>query len=79
MVNAGIRNGDLLIVDRSVEPADGRIVVAAIDGELTVKHIKRRGCQLFLAAANSKYPDIELQEGQELVVWGVVIHVIHTV
>jgi DNA polymerase V len=79
MVEAGIQHGDLLIVDRSMEPRDGKIVVVAIDGELTVKRIRRQGCRIRLESANPDYPSIEVREGQSLIVWGVIIHVIHTV
>jgi DNA polymerase V len=79
MVNAGIHHGDLLIVDRSLDPCDGKIVIVAVDGELTVKRLRRQGCRTFLEAANPEFPDVELTEDQELWIWGTVIHVIHTV
>ena len=77
MVGAGILSGDLLLVDRAVEPASGDVVVAAVDGELTVKRFLRQGKRTALLAANPAYPAIELAEGQELVVWGVVTFVLH--
>ena len=77
MVGAGILSGDLLLVDRAVEPANGDIVVASVDGELTVKRFSRRGRRTKLLAANPAYPAIELGDGQELVVWGVVTYVLH--
>ena len=72
MRDEGIRDGDVLVVDRAVEPQSGMIVVAAVDGELTVKRYVRRGGRVVLLAANPEHDPIELQEGQDLVVWGVV-------
>ncbi|MEL6614101.1 MAG: translesion error-prone DNA polymerase V autoproteolytic subunit [Bacteroidota bacterium] len=77
MVGANILSGDLLCVDRAIEPANGDVVVASIDGELTVKRFSRRGSRTALLAANVNYPAIELADGQELVVWGVVTFVLH--
>ena len=77
MVGAGILSGDLLLVDRALEPQNGDVVVAAVDGELTVKRFMRRGKTTKLLAANPEYPSIELADGQELVVWGVVTFVLH--
>ena len=74
---AGILSGDRLLVDRAIEPQNGDVVVAAIDGELTVKRFLRQGRRTALLAANPNYPSIELCEGQELVVWGVVTFVLH--
>ena len=74
MVGAGIHDGDILVVDRAVEPVNGAVVVASVDGELTVKRFMRRGRRTALLAANPTYPAIELTEGQELLVWGVVTH-----
>ena len=79
MTEAGIHDGDLLVVDRSVEPEDGSVVVAALDGELTVKRYEvRSGCPCLMPEA-SGYDPIPIREGQELVVWGVVRHVVHEV
>ena len=77
MVGAGILSGDRLLVDRAIEPQNGDVVVAAVDGELTVKRFMRRGNETRLLAANPEYPSIELLDGQELVVWGVVTFVLH--
>ena len=78
MQEAGIFDGDLLIVDRSVTPRSGSIVVAAINGELTVKRLKRERGAVWLEAANADYPPIYLRGEAELRVWGVVLHAIHT-
>ncbi len=79
MVGAGIHDGDELIVDRAIEPVDGHVVVAVIDGELTVKRLRKSGKAVRLVAENPEYPDIEFLEGEELVIWGVVTRVLHKV
>ena len=79
MKNAGIQSGDMLIVDRSLEAAHGKVVIAAINGELTVKRLSRQQGQVKLLAENPAYPPIDITEEQELVIWGVVTHVIHQV
>nr|WP_298220203.1 translesion error-prone DNA polymerase V autoproteolytic subunit [Halothiobacillus sp.] len=77
MINAGIHDGDMLIVDRAIEPVSGKIVIAALDGELTVKRLSTIGGVVRLLPENPDYPVIEIGAEQELVIWGVVIHVIH--
>lgn len=77
MVDAGIHPGDLLVIDRSVEPHDGDVVIAALDGEMTVKRVRRGEEALWLVADNEAYPPQRVTT--ELVVWGVVQHVIHEV
>lgn len=72
MVGAGIFDGDLLVVDKSLDPSSGDIVIAVIDSELTVKRFIRRGEKVILKPENAKYKEVELKEGQELQVWGVV-------
>lgn len=79
MIGAGIDDCDELIVDRAIHPEHGRIVVAAIDGELTVKRFYQRGDIVKLVAENAEFPDIELKDGQEMVIWGVVTKVIKSV
>jgi len=79
MINAGIFDGDLLIVDRSLDATPGKVVIAAINGELTVKRLKKTSSGLFLVAENSHYPPIELKESDEVHLWGVVTHTIHAV
>jgi DNA polymerase V len=79
MEGAGIHDGDLLVVDRAVEPTDGAVVVAALDGELTVKRYRRHGDRPYLVPENEEHAPIPVQPGQDLVVWGVVRHVIHEV
>lgn len=70
MINAGIHSGDLLVVDRSLEPKDGKVVIAVVDGELLVKRIHMSKEKVSLVAEN-------LQEEMSFDVWGVVTSVIH--
>ena len=79
MVDAGIHSQDLLVVDRSLEPVDGRIVIAVIDGELTVKRLRKKNGQIWLMAENGDYPPIHVTADVTLLVWGVVTAVIHPV
>ena len=72
MEGCGIFDGDLLIVDRSLEAQDGQIIIAALDGELTCKILDRK--QQRLIAANKHYPPIQIHEYSELIIEGVVIH-----
>ena len=65
------------MVDRSLEPKDRQIVVAMLDGDFTVKRLRKREGKVFLEAENSAYPPIEVSGGQELVIWGAVTFVIH--
>lgn len=77
MLGAGIEPGDMLIVDKSLEPTHGKIVIAAIDGELTVKRLSKSPQGLQLLPANATYPPITIRDSQDLVIWGVVTHIIH--
>ena len=77
MVDAGIFNGDLLVVDRSLEPSHGKIVIAAVNGELTVKRLQKTAEGIFLMAENSAYPPIALHASDTVQLWGVVTHSIH--
>ncbi|MGE4111887.1 MAG: LexA family protein [Burkholderiales bacterium] len=77
MSGAGIHDGDLLVVDRSLEPASGRVVVAALDGELTVKRLQRRQGRITLKSENPAYPAIAVDEDRDLQIWGVVAYVVH--
>jgi DNA polymerase V len=77
MLGAGIHPGDHLIVDRSLEVRDRRVVVAALDGELVVKRIRRRSGRLYLESENPGFQPIEVGDASEFSVWGVVTYVIH--
>ena len=78
MEGAGIFSGDLLVVDRSLQPGDKDIVVAAVDGELLVKRLEKCRGQVRLLSENPSYPPINLADGQDLVVWGVVTTCVHS-
>ena len=79
MTGAGIQEGNLLVVDRSLEARHGDIVIAVIDGDLTVKRLEKRRGKIRLVAENPAYAPIEFTEGQELTIWGVVTSVIQRI
>ena len=79
MVGAGLDDGDLLVIDRSLNPENGKIAVCLVDGEFTVKRIKKEKNKLYLMPENNKYKPIELKEENELIIWGVVEYVIKKV
>lgn len=72
MRDAGIDDGDYVVIDRSLEAKHGNIVLAVVDGEFTIKRLFKRAGRVKLLAANPVFGDIEFREGQELAVWGVV-------
>lgn len=76
MQDAGISDGDLLVIDKSLEPKDGKIAICFIDGEFTVKRIKIEDHICWLMPANSNYKPIKVSEENHFLVWGIVIHVI---
>lgn len=77
MRDAGIADGDELVVDRDVSPDEGRIVVAEVDGELTVKRLKKSAGGWALQAANPDFGDLSVHGDSELRIWGVVIRILH--
>jgi DNA polymerase V len=77
MENAGIRDGDMLIVDRAIDPRNNDIAVCVINGEFTVKRLKKENGLLYLMPENSSYKPIHVLEGADFQVWGVVAYVIH--
>lgn len=77
MKGAGISSGDILAVDRSLEPANGKIVVAVLNGEFTVKRIQITQNGVFLVPENPAFPPISVSEATDFQVWGVVTYVIH--
>lgn len=77
MVGAGIYPDDILVVDKSIEPRHGHIVVAAIDGDMTVKRLFRKDNKIMLMPENSRFRPIPVHDGQELDIWGVVTFVVH--
>lgn len=76
MIGAGIQEGTLLVVDRALEARHNDIVIAVVDGELTVKRLEKRRSKIRLIAENPAFAPIEFKEGQELMVWGVVTSII---
>lgn len=79
MEGAGISDGDELIVNRALEPKDGSVVVAVLDGELTVKRLRITPAGVILQAENPKYPDIRVAALSELTIWGVATRRLHHV
>ena len=77
MNGAGIREGDLLVVDRSLEARDGDVVIACVDGDFTVKTLRRDVGKVWLEAANPAFPPIHFLDGQELQLFGKVTAMIH--
>ena len=78
MLGAGIHHGDILVVDRSLEPVSGKVVIAVVNGELTVKRLQQENGMVRLVAENPNYPPIELTEETAGEIWGVVTSVIHS-
>jgi DNA polymerase V len=77
MIRVGIHPGDLLIVDRSLEAKDGRVVIAVVNGELLVKRMRIKSKQIYLVAENPKYSNLLITEAMDFQVWGVVTNVVH--
>lgn len=78
MKGAGIHSGDLLIVDRALEPEDGSIIIAVMDGELTVKRLRHQSNDIQLISENEDYTPISARKYQDFEIWGVVTNVIHS-
>ena len=72
-----MRDGDVLMVDRRIEPKANKIVIAAINGEMTVKSLSVVDGQMTLTADNPNYPDVKVDDFDESMIWGVVTNVIH--
>ena len=79
MINASIRSGDILVVDRSIEPTHGKVVVAAVANELTVKRLYLKDGVMKLLPENPEFREIIIKEEIDTVIWGVVTNVIHKV
>ncbi len=79
MIDVGMYPDDILIVDKSIEPIHGKIVIAAIDGELTVKRLYKKSGTVRLMPENENFTPIELESESDLIIWGVVTNVIHSV
>lgn len=76
MVDSGINEGDMLIIDRSLDPHNGDIAVCFIDGDFTVKRILIKDGEVSLVPANRKFPVIKVPQESHFVIWGVVSHII---
>ena len=78
MINAGIKDKDLIIVDKSLIPKPGNIIIAMIDGEFTIKRLSIKNDELYLKAENNNYPDFRFKNHIDVQIWGVVIYSIHS-
>lgn len=79
MIDAGIENDDILVVDKSLEPQNNKIAICFIDGEFTVKRIVVKKHSMFLMPENKNYKPIEIKEENQIVIWGIVTYVIKSV
>lgn len=77
MTNAGIFDGDLLVVDRSVEAVDGKVILGVLNGEFTVKRLQKKGKEIFLIPENPGFKPIKVTDEMDFRVWGVVTFAIH--
>ena len=78
MINAGIKDKDLIIVDKSLTARPGHIIIAMIDGEFTIKRLSMINNELYLKAENHNYPDFKFKNHTNVQIWGVVIYSIHS-
>ena len=76
MINAGLEDGDLIVIGRSLEPTNNKIAVCFIDGEFTVKRLQVKKNKIWLKPENTNYKAIEVKEDNELIIWGIVTNVI---
>lgn len=79
MIGAGIHSNDILVVDRSIRASDGKVIIAVLEGELTVKRFRQKANRIFLVPENEEFETIEVMPEQNFEVWGVVSTVIHSV
>ncbi len=79
MIGAGIDDGDIMVIDRSLEPQNNKIAVCCIDGEFTVKRISIKKDGVYLLPENKDYQAIKVTEDNELIIWGIVTYVIKSV
>ena len=77
MIGAGIHSGDILIVDRSLEATDNKVVIAVVNGELLVKRLRLEEDKVYLVAENTDYPIMLITEAMDFEIWGIVTNVIH--
>ncbi|WP_082106776.1 LexA family protein [Kordia zhangzhouensis] len=79
MIGAGLDHDDLLVIDKSISPKDGKIAVCYVDGEFTVKRLKITNDCIYLMPANDKYKPIKITKDKQLLIWGIVTYVIKKV
>ena len=79
MIDAGLDDNDLLVIDRSLEPSNNKIAVCFLDGEFTVKRLRVEGKEVWLQPENPNYPIIKITEDNDFVIWGIVTNVIKKV
>lgn len=79
MKDAGILDGDILIVDRSLDAVDGKIIIGVVNGEFTVKRIIKKGKKIFLQPENESFKPLEITEEMDFIIWGVVTYAIHKI
>ncbi len=78
MIGAGIRNGDVIIVDRSLEPRNGKVIIAVVNGEMLIRKLEKHINKIRLVPASHKLSPIEVDASSNFYVWGVVTYVIHS-
>ena len=78
MINSGIKDKDLIIVDKSLTARPGNIIITMIDGEFTIKRLSIKNNELYLKAENHNYPDFKFKNYIDVQIWGVVIYSIHS-
>ena len=76
MIDAGVEEGDILVIDKALDAKDGDMAVCFVDGEFTLKYLRFRENGLTLLPANPRYPSIEIDDGSDFMMWGVVTYVI---
>ena len=79
MVDSGIADGDMLIVDRAIEPQNNSIAVCVINGEFKIKRLKKEKKMIYMVQENPEYPPMLITESKDFQIWGVVTYVIHKV
>ena len=77
MLGANIRSGDVMVVDRALDPINNSIVLAVLDGDFTVKRIRKNQNDLYLMPANENYQPLKITKEMDFQVWGVVTFIIH--
>tara|TARA_B100001094_G_scaffold84044_1_gene80331 strand:- start:728 stop:1123 length:396 start_codon:yes stop_codon:yes gene_type:complete len=77
MIDIGISTGDLIIVDRSLKPRNGSVIIAVLDGELSIKILDTSNKKISLLSANKNYSDVHVSEEMDFMIWGVCTYVVH--